>query len=409
MRKAFVVVVAALALSTFIVGCPGKQVKQEGPEILYPGEFVESVDANIDLVKCRGKGETLEMAIDHARRGCLEWMITDKLAQSPGERKAYMDNQKAIMAKVDRYIPPIKPGARSGKGEGVKSRTRDGDGYVNVEINIKVYKKPLMADLVAMNIIQSKDEMLAGAGAGSKPTLTVVPFPASKGNKNRGMMEGLLLSYLTKQKWEVMSPSAVQDLDKLVDAIGEVAGAEEDEAAQIAQAVGADIYIKFEAEKNKGKGMAGGQIAYTVRVEACETTSGRALASQKVTSPAKYELKAGEEQRVYEEALSDAMAQVLPQITDYWKEDRAKGRHFYIAFKNAPKKTDMRMSSVLKKACTEVKLKTSTASTAIFQAQCKLDNLELAGAIDEGITAKMGGADYDFAAKTGTTLIVVFK
>lgn len=409
MKKAFVVVVAVLALSTLIVGCPGKQVKQEGPEILYPGEYVESVDSDIDMVKCRGKGETQDAAIDHARRGCLEWMITEKLAQTPGEHKAYMANQKEIMAKVDRYIPPIKPGARSGKGEGVKSRTRDGDGNVNVEINIKVYTKALRKDLVAMNIIQSKDDMMAGAGAGSMPTLMVVPFPASKGNKNRGAMEGLLTSYLTKQKWEVLSASGTADLNKMVDALSEVADAEEDEADQIAKAVGADIYIKFEAIKERGEGMAGGQVAYTIRLEACETTTGRVLASEKKTSPARYkDASAGNEARVYEEGMRDAMGTVLQQITDYWKEDRAKGRRFFVVFKNAPKKTDMRMSSVLKKACSQVKLKSSTAKTVTFQVQCKLDNLELASAIDEGITAKMGGAEYDMD-KNSTSLITYFK
>ena len=188
-----------------------------------------------------------------------------------------------------------------------------------------------------------------------------------------------------------------------------MAEAEEDEAAKIAMAAGADVYVMFEAKKEKGKGMAGGQIAYSTRIEAYETTTSRMLASEKVTSPAYYENQAGQESRVLEEALRDSMAKVLPQVTDYWKEDAPKGHRFYVVFKNAPKKTDMKMNSVLKKACARVKLIRSTASEATFQAQCKLDNLELASAIDEGIEAKMSGTEYDFAAKNRSNIIVVFK
>ena len=406
MKKGIILAVTVMLVGVFSIGCPKTVVIQQGPETLFPGEFVESVDANIDMVKCRGKGIDLDAAIVHARKGCLEWMITEKLAQTPGERRAYMAAQKDVMAKLDRYIPPIKPGARDGKGEGVKSRTRNNDETINVEINIKVYKKNLMADMVAMNIIQSKDEMLDAVG---RPTLLVAPFKASKGNKNRGMIEGLLNSYLTKNKWEVVSAKGLADLDKMVDAIGEVAEAEEDEAAKIAMAAGADVYVMFEAMKEKGKGMAGGQIAYSTKLEAYETTTSRMLASEKVTSPAYYENQAGQESRVLEEALRDSMAKLLPQVTDYWKEDAPKGHRFYVVFKNAPKKTDMKMSSVLKKACSRVKLIRSTASEATFQAQCKLDNLELASAIDEGIEAKMSGTGYDFAAKNRSNIIVVFK
>ncbi len=408
MKKGIVLVLMSLLVGVWGVACGGGTkviVVESGPVVLLPGEYVESVDANIDMVKCQGKGADLDRAIVNARKGCLEWMITEKLAQAPDERRAYMANQKAVMAKLDRYVAAVKPGARAGKGMGVKSRTRNNDGTINVEINTKVFKKPLMADLVELNIIASKDEMLDKVG---RPTLLTAPFKASKGSKYRGMMEGLINSYLTKSKWEVVSAKGVADLDKMVDAIGEVSEAEEDEAAKIAMAAGADVYMMYEAKKEKPTG-GGQEVAYSVRVEAYETTTSRMLASEKKTGPARVTWRAGEESRALEEPLRDAMGSILPQVTDYWKEDAPKGRRFYVVFKNTPKKTDMKMNSVLKKACSRVKLIRSTASEATFQVQCKMDNLELAGVIDEGIEGKMSGAEYDFAAKNRSNIIVVFK
>ncbi|RME23957.1 MAG: hypothetical protein D6806_10360, partial [Deltaproteobacteria bacterium] len=112
------------ALSAFSVlvlaNCTTVVVKEAGPEIFYPGEFIESVDANTELVKCTGEGPDLQSAVDNARKGCLEWYITNRMATSPSERQAYMANQKAILAKVNRYVNQPPPGPASGKGKGIK-------------------------------------------------------------------------------------------------------------------------------------------------------------------------------------------------------------------------------------------------------------------------------------------------
>ncbi len=195
----------------------------------------------------------------------------------------------------------------------------------------------------------------------------------------------------------------------MVDAIGEVEGAEEDEAAKIAMAAGADVYITFEPKKERGKEAYGKSVAYGVALKAYETTTSRLLGSETVISPARASWVAGEEARALQDAASDAMAKLLPQIEEYWKEDAAKGSKFYVVFKNAPKSTDIKMNSVFKRTCSRVKLVRSTRSEVTFRLQCKMDNLELAGAIDEGISKKMPDVSYDFAAKNRNNIIVVFK
>ena len=108
------------------------------------------------------------------------------------------------------------------------------------------------------------------------------------------------------------------------------------------------------------------------------------------------------------EALNDAMGKVIPQITDYWKEDAPKGNRFTVVLKNAPKNTDMKLAPVMKRMCRFVKTK-SFPKQVNFYAQCKGDNLELAGGLAEGIDAKLGGHEYEFVAKNANNLIIVFK
>ncbi|MBW1808394.1 MAG: hypothetical protein JRJ87_09385, partial [Deltaproteobacteria bacterium] len=182
-----------VVLCTVAVACTTVVVKDAGPEVYLPGEMVESVDANTILVKCTGIGTDQNAAITNARKGCLEWMITNNLAQKPGERQAYLGQQKSIMAKLDRYVGIPPPGTKDGKGKGVKSRVRVDDERIKVIIITDVHKKALEADLVAMGVIESKDQMLDAVG---RPSIATFPFKASKGSKLRGMMQGLLTSYL---------------------------------------------------------------------------------------------------------------------------------------------------------------------------------------------------------------------
>ena len=402
MRKVATLFVTVLVLSVWGMACTTVVVKEDrGPEVLLPGELIESVDANTILVKCTGIGADQRQAIDQARKGCLEWVITNHLAQTPGEKQAYMAQQQNIFAKMDRYVNIPPPGARSGKGKGVKSQMRVSDEEIKVIIITDVHKKALADDLVAMGVIGSKDDMLEAVGM---PTLMVHPSKANKGKKNRKIMEDLVNSYLTKAKWEVLDAKGVADLNKLVDAIGEVGEAEEDEAAKLALAVGADVYIIFEANKEKK----GSTVAFSVGISAYETTTGRKLASETALSSPRSTWTAGEESAAMMEGLNDAMGKVIPQITDYWKEDAPKGNRFTVVLKNCPKNTDMKLAPVMKKMCRFVKTK-SFPTQVNFYAQCKGDNLELAGGLSEGIDAKLGGHEYEFVAKNANNLIIVFK
>jgi hypothetical protein len=402
MSKRLMVALAMLSIGGLVLGCGGTKVVVQGPEILQPGVYIESVDAMIDLVECRGKGVDMDSAMINARKGCLEWMIVEKLAQASGERQAYRANQQQIFANLDRYVVQPKPGPRSGTGEGVKSATQNQDGTLNLVIITKVFKKQLMNDLVDMNIIASKDDMLEAVGL---PSVVALPSKANRGKKYRKIMEDLVNSYLTKEKWEVLDLQGATDLDKMVKAMGEVSNAEEDEIGNIAAAAGADVYFVFEANPDK-KGSA---VAWEVGISAYETTTKRKLASDAGMSGARYTEAAGQERVAMMEGLQKVMGKIIPQVTDYWKDDMKKGRKYRVYFMDAPKNTDVKMNSVFKTVCSQVKLVKSTPKGAEFYMQCKVDNLELASAIAEGIDAKMSGTSYEFVAKNRNSLIVQFK
>ncbi len=202
----------------------------------------------------------------------MEWVVNDQLAQTPGEKQAYVQAQPQASSRSSISMSDSRdPGSADQKGKGVKSQIRVDDNTVQVVIIIDVNKKFLADDLVAMGVIKSKSEMLEAVGM---PTMIVQPSKASKGNKYRKLVEDLVNSYLTKNKLEVLDAGNVEDLNTLVGAIGEVAGAEEDEIAKLAQAVGADVYVVFEIKVDKKPN---GSVAYGVGMSAFETTTSRKL------------------------------------------------------------------------------------------------------------------------------------
>jgi hypothetical protein len=390
------------AAACLILACAGGPPRPTGPEILLPGEFIESVDANVILVKCTGKGYDQPSAIFQARKACVEWVVNDQLAQTPDEKQAYQQARPQVLAQFDKYVGQPGPGAADQKGKGVKSQIRIDDYTVQVIIIVDVNKKFLTDDLVAMGVIKSKSEMLEAVGM---PTMMVQPSKASKGNKYRKLVEDLVNSYLTKNKLEVLDADNVEDLNKLVGAIGEVAGTTEDEIARLAQVVGADVYIIFEIKVDK---KSNGSVAYGVGISGFETTTSRKLASEMVIGPARADWVAGEEMKAFADPVNDAMGKIIPQIFDYWKEDTPRGNRFNIVLKNAPKTSDMKLGSLLKKSCTFVKTD-SLGKTVKFYAQCKGDNMEIANVLDEGIKATFSSADYDFLAKNKNSIIILFK
>ncbi|MBW2703849.1 MAG: hypothetical protein JRF33_23770, partial [Deltaproteobacteria bacterium] len=310
--------------------------------------------------------------------------------------------QQDLFNKLDKYVGNPPPGAKDGKGPGVKSRLRLGEDKIRVEIIVHVQQKMLQDDLAAMGVMQSTEDLMDSVGM---PSLMAVPSKANKGSKLRGIMESIVNEYLSNQEFEILDAKGVQDLGKFTDALGEVSGAEENEAAQIAMAIGADVYFVYEAIKSKK----GDTVNYTVRVKAYETTTGTVVGDTSATAPARYDDIAGKEAETLMEPMNDAMGKLVPLLMKFWKRTAPKGQRFYLVFNGGPEGTDENMAEVLERNCSKYKLVSSVEGKVILRAQCKMNNLGLAKAIRKGIKSKMEGAAFKWTAKTRTSLILQFQ
>ena len=124
-----------------------------GAEPLLPGELVESVDASTVMIKCSGIAADAEAAVLHARRGCVEWYVLNQLAFTRKEKDAYRAKRDKIFSGLDKYIERPTPGARSGRGGGIKARVKISDTQIRIVAIVKLYKKVLREDLVSLGVI----------------------------------------------------------------------------------------------------------------------------------------------------------------------------------------------------------------------------------------------------------------
>ena len=124
--------------------------------------------------------------------------------------------------------------------------------------------------------------------------------------------------YLQKEDFDVKNAQGMADLQDVVSQLGEVAGHDEDEAAQIALALGAEVYLTYSATLQPGRGT----VKVQALVRAYETTTGTALgdgtgwSAERPTSAA---------QIAFDEAISDA-AKVVANMLKKWKSKSARPR-----------------------------------------------------------------------------------
>ena len=156
------------------------------------------------------------------------------------------------------------------------------------------------------------------------PTIVAV---AQKRFKKHAMAEALatrINEYLQKEDFDVKNAQGMADLQDVV-SHGEVAGHDEDEAAQIALALGAEVYLTYSATLQPGRGT----VKVQALVRAYETTTGTALgdgtgwSAERPTSAA---------QIAFDEAISDATQKVVANMLKKWKKQVSKGKGYFLVF-----------------------------------------------------------------------------
>jgi hypothetical protein len=289
--------------------------------------FVETYSAAEVSIKAKGIGNEVTDAESDAQKSAIYFVLfggTDPLLQNTDEIAQFEKVKADIFdtRNLNKYIAFM--------GTEILSRVRIGDG-VKVEKFIRVNKERLTQDLVAKGVIASRADLKEASG---NPIVMVLPEVAKgyspiqilQTDPNAKKAAEVIESYLTARKYDVEVPEQKQNLNELAEAQAGLKGVEQDMAYQLALSVGADVYITFTVQIEKGS--FGNKAAVGCR--AYETTTARLLGTETGYSP---ERPSTSTAALIEEAMNGAVDKTLSRINAYWKEDINRGVQYKLIFK----------------------------------------------------------------------------
>ncbi len=290
--------------------------------------LVENYSSSEVTIQASGMGRKDKDAIVDVRKAAVYFVLfqgTDPLLNSDGAQTKFEAIQEELFdpQNIMKYI--------SWEANKVVStvRTRLPDGKKGYKITkmVRVNKKALTDELVAKGIITSRKELAEEIGL---PFVMVIP-EAPKGSPPLGILESdkgakhaaaTIESFLTARKYDVVVPSASEQLNDMGALQAELKGSEEDISYQLALALGSDVYITFNQQVQGGKA--------TASIRAYETSTARLLGTETGYS----ENRPGTTPNaLIEEAINDAIDKVLSRIRSYWEEDAKRGMQYKIVFK----------------------------------------------------------------------------
>jgi hypothetical protein len=227
--------------------------------------------------------------------------------------------------------------------------------------------------------------------AAEKPkTVAVFPSKTCKDKKFAKQVKGMIEGQLKPPAWKVL------------DDVG-TAKAPESKLLEISKA---KIHIMFEFAVKK---LEGNKISLTLAIAAYEPTSSRQLGSDSATSSPMTNLGDEAILKGFQNLTEEAMKTVLKLVEEQLAADMKHGRRYYVILKNAPERSGMRMNSVLRKACSRVKVSVTSKTQVSFRAECKLSNQELLNVVKVGIYEKLYDAEYELLPSAEGQIVVVFK
>ena len=302
--------------------------------------FIETVSSSEVLIEATGiykspekrkrkakkdiKENGVKRAIQDAKKSAVYLILlggTDPLISTPEERAKFEKNASFFfdMTNVNRYI--------SWEETQILKKVKFDDGTgIKVTKRFKVNKEIITNDLVSQEILVAKADLVDIIG---NPFIMVIP-ETKKGENPIELLQtnvkvkhaaAVVESYLTARKYDVIVPEQQVNLDELTAAQQMLGDQEEDYAYQLALSIGSDVYITFSgASESSGYGTE----KYAMNVRAFETTTARLLGAETGYSQARQ----GEIMVSIEEAMSDAINNVLSRIMNYWKDDLKRGMQY---------------------------------------------------------------------------------
>jgi len=272
------------------------------------------------------KKNGLEGAVADARKAAVYFLLlggTDPMISNPEEKQKFEQHLSFFfdIDKISEYISfeetLILKKVKISGGKGLKVTKR-----------FKVNKEMIMKDLIEKKIIESMESLAESIGT---PFIMVIPA-TSKGSNPISLLKNepnvkhaasVVESFLTAKKYDVVVPEQQAELENLNKAQLNLEDREEDYAYELALSIGSDVYITFSgAVEDAGYGTK----KYAMNVRAFETTTARLLGAETGYSQG----RKGEIMVSIEEAMNDAITNVLSRISNYWKDDAKKGVQYKV-------------------------------------------------------------------------------
>ena len=248
----------------------------------------------------------------------LLFMGTDPILSTDEERNAFhsIEEDFFIIENIDDYV------VYEDKVPQKKTTLSNYEGLKIVK-KIKINRDSLIRNLEENNIIQSQKELIAIIG---NPFIMVVPQVKANesitevlySNDINKHAAGVIQGTLTLKKYDVVLPDQQEKLNEITKKQLSLNSTKTDSAYELALSLGSDIYIDFvvsssEAEYETKK--------YAVTLRAFETSTGRLLGSETGHSAA----RRGDDFVSSEEAILQALPNLLSRVSNYWKADIDKG------------------------------------------------------------------------------------
>lgn len=213
-----------------------------------------------------------------------------------------------------------------------QSRVRLDKTSVAVEQTYKINKQLLTNDLADQGIIQAREDILAKIGL---PFIMVLPQTTGDNSPldrfaNPEYRKGaeVIEAYLSSRQYDVVVPEQAQALNSMQQTAAFMSGASDDYSYQLALAIGSDVYVTYSVNVESRRIGSTRVSKASAGVRAYETTTARLLGSETGYS----QERPGGELPLVEEAMNNAIDQLLGKITAYWKNDLQTGIQYKVVF-----------------------------------------------------------------------------
>jgi hypothetical protein len=335
---------ATLLLFSGCFSIKGKKVKRSSnAPTSHQVQYIESHGEREVMLRATGVGETIESAIDDARKASIWSAIFGKngVINSGKEQKRFKSVANTIYENSRNYITYESPD--------IKGKSKTGDNYSITKI-FKVDRQLLKDDLTEAGVLDEIDEVSESL---QNPSISIISFDGSSLFEHGSTV---LLDFLSSRGFNAVV-SGKKRIDSLLDKSLLMTG-DLDPNYKLAVQTGSDIYISLATTVSERSKHGSKFYKATVSAKAYSTVTKKLLASATGYSQ---EVETSNRKILVEEAVNDLSDSITSKIAKKWKKSLKKGREFRVIVKSSIPEADRSVRSALKAGgSTAIKIKSGT-------------------------------------------------